>query len=257
MADSNRFRFTKKVLIELEPRGKQYRVRDNKTPHLTLLVTPTGFKGFYWYGRRDGKPTKTKIGDFPAWTIEQARTRCNELNAPAGTHTTTRGLLTFGALFEQYWAEHAILEKAESSRAHDRRQYERFLAGWTERKAAKLTKQDVLKLQSKVANKNGKVSANRLISLVKKVFNHAIDRDRLASNPAFTVKKYTEKARERYLQGDELPRFFQALTDFENQDVADYVRLSLFIGARQSNILAMRWDELDLKAGSRWCPCPL
>ena len=68
-------------------------------------------------------------------------------------------------------------------------------------------------------------------------------------NPCRSVKMFKEYSRDRFLQPEELERFFQAV-ELErtegNPDISDYLLLSLFTGARRSNVLAMQWTELDL-----------
>ena len=54
------------------------------------------------------------------------------------------------------------------------------------------------------------------------------------------VKKFKEKSRDRFLHPDELPQFFESLNAEENDNIRDYVYISLFTGARKSNVLAMR-----------------
>jgi hypothetical protein len=46
------------------------------------------------------------------------------------------------------------------------------------------------------------------------VFNKAIEYGSWdKTNPALGIKKFKEKSRDRFLQADELPRFFQAVTE--------------------------------------------
>lgn len=66
------------------------------------------------------------------------------------------------------------------------------------------------------------------------------------ANPARGIKSYPENERERFIQSDELPRFFQALAEEENPDMRDYFLISLLTGARKSNVLAMRWADVNL-----------
>lgn len=63
-------------------------------------------------------------------------------------------------------------------------------------------------------------------------------------NPVI-VKKYKEKSRDRFLQAHELQAFFKAVADETNEKIRDYVLISLLTGARQANVLAMRWEEID------------
>jgi integrase len=249
---STRFRFNKTSLAKLEPTEKRYQVYDTLCPGLILRVTETGLKVFYRQGRVNGQSRRIKIGPFPTLSVDKARDICQEMNGNIVTGNapnSNRGGLTFGDLWTSYWSEHATVKKAKSSQDHDEWQWKKFLKSrWATRKAVDIAKADVVELQTKIAKNNGKVTANRVLSLVKKMYNHAIDKERLKDNPADRVKKYREHSRKRFLQGDELPRFFKALDNFDNPDVADFWRVCLFTGARQANVLEMRWREIDFSS---------
>jgi integrase len=49
------------------------------------------------------------------------------------------------------------------------------------------------------------------------------------------------------VQPGEIPVLFAALDQHNNQSFADFIRISLFVGARRGNVQAMRWDEVDLE----------
>jgi len=71
-------------------------------------------------------------------------------------------------------------------------------------------------------------------------------------NPAGGFDKFKSASRERFVQSDEVQKFFAALDSIEmDPDFRDYVFLSIFTGARRGNILRMRWDELSADGG-RW-----
>ena len=42
---------------------------------------------------------------------------------------------------------------------------------------------------------------------------------------------------------------YSALAEEENESARDYILLSLLTGARKSNVLAMRWDQINLEVG--------
>jgi integrase len=42
-----------------------------------------------------------------------------------------------------------------------------------------------------------------------------------------------------------LPRIFKALEEEQNEIAKDYIYISLYTGARKSNILEMRWDQIN------------
>lgn len=58
------------------------------------------------------------------------------------------------------------------------------------------------------------------------------------------MKKFKEKSRNRFLHPDELPSFFASLNAEENSTIKDYVYISLLTGARKSNVLTMRWEDI-------------
>ena len=66
-----------------------------------------------------------------------------------------------------------------------------------------------------------------------------------SENPATGIRKFKEKARDRFLQPHEMPVFFEALDNEPNIIARDYILLSLLTGARKANVMAMRWEEID------------
>ena len=64
-------------------------------------------------------------------------------------------------------------------------------------------------------------------------------------NPWNAIKQYKIRARERFLLPSELERFFAAVNSLKNTTMRDYIKLSLMTGARQANVLGMRWEDID------------
>ncbi|MBZ0187443.1 MAG: site-specific integrase [Candidatus Obscuribacterales bacterium] len=62
-----------------------------------------------------------------------------------------------------------------------------------------------------------------------------------------------KKTLDRVLQADEFERFFLTLNG-EEEDFRDFVMLTLFTGARKSNVLSMSWQHINLKSGSWTIP---
>ena len=74
------------------------------------------------------------------------------------------------------------------------------------------------------------------------------------SNPCRHIKRYKEKKRKRYLNGDELERLGRVLEQVEADGsafppVVAAIRLLIFTGARLSEILHLRWEDVDLQKG--------
>ncbi len=62
---------------------------------------------------------------------------------------------------------------------------------------------------------------------------------------------FKEQSRDRFLQTDELPKFFEAIKAEPSELVRDFFLLALFTGARRGNVAAMKWADLDLEL-SQW-----
>src|SRR5262249_5238136 len=72
--------------------------------------------------------------------------------------------------------------------------------------------------------------------------------------PARGIKKFREHDRDRFLQSDELPRFFAALDAEPNEHYRHLFLVALLTGVRRGNVLAMRWDQLHLDAATWTLP---
>jgi integrase len=93
-----------------------------------------------------------------------------------------------------------------------------------------------------------------LLALVSSIFTEARNWGlHHGDNPARGIQKVAEYARTRLLErrNGELVRFRQALQAETDGDLRLYLMLRLYNGVRESNILSMRWADLDLGQG-RW-----
>lgn len=113
-----------------------------------------------------------------------------------------------------------------------------------------ITRQDVSKLHHSLRAKP--YMANRVLAVLGKLFNLAefwgYRPDR--SNPCLHVKKYHEEKRERMLSAEELGRLGEALNAYDGSPyVVAALKLLVFTGARLSEILALRWEQVDFERG--------
>ena len=131
----------------------------------------------------------------------------------------------------------------------DERQYKTFLKPWEHRKLSSIRKADVQALHAKVGEKNGRYAANRLLALIRAMFNKAPDMGFTGSNPTTGIKKFPEEKRDRFLHGDELKKFFDALSQEPDPLFRDFFMVSLLTGARRANVQAMQWQDIDFQAG--------
>lgn len=259
MADSpTEFAFTEARIRSLSiPENGKVFYSDAKTRGLKLCTYASGAKSFLLYRRVMGRPERIFIGKWPGITVEQARKVGDRINGqiaegknPAEERRQTRLEGSFGNLFERYLELHARPHKQPRSVIEDQRNYQCHLSGWATRRLSSITRRDVERLHAGLAKEHGIYTANRVLALVSTMFNKAINWGWQGVNPCKGVKKFREESRERFLTEAEMPRLLRALADEPNQDFRDFILLDLLTGARRSNILAMRWEEIDFTAAT-------
>jgi integrase len=249
--------FTKKTLSALplpESKKRSY-VYDSRESSLLVQVTATGRKTFQVYRWHKTKPVRITLGTFPDMTIEQARKATQKVKSdianginPADEKRKARQEMTFKELFEIYMDRHSRPRKRTWQEDLDK--FETYLKPLGRKRLPEIKKNHISALHSKIG-KEHKVTANRVLALVSSVFGRAIEYGLWEGvNPCLGIRKFPEKSRDRFLQADELPRFFKALNEEPNETLRDYIFISLLTGARRSNVLSMRWNELNLEQGT-------
>ena len=98
--------------------------------------------------------------------------------------------------------------------------------------------------------------ANRIVKILSKMFSLAEAWDRIppGRNPCRSVRCYKERSRERFLTPEEFGRLGRVLRDVEADGsvwppAIAALRLLMLTGCRKSEILTLRWDDVDRTAG--------
>ena len=263
MPSSKTFKFTKTRLIELPPaKGKsRYRVFDTEVRGFNLLVTKTGYKSFYLNRVINGKTERIFIGPFPILSVEQGRMRAEVLAGeialgedPQEARRQKNKELTLGQLMEEYLEQHA--KKKNKSWKYDEQQFSRNASQWADRKISTITRKQINSLHTRLKEERGLYSANRLLTLLRTLYNMASKWDLFdGRNPTHGIDKYKEPERQRYITEEEMPIFLKALDAEPDPDFRDYVLLSLFTGLRQCNVLGMMWSQISFMSKTYIIPC--
>ena len=101
------------------------------------------------------------------------------------------------------------------------------------------------------------IGANRLLELLVRLFNFAIDRETLDANPCARVAKPggKESSRDRVLSPDEIRTLWNALDRaWFTEQTAAALRLILITAQRPGEVVSMRREDLDLAEG--WWTIP-
>ncbi len=114
------------------------------------------------------------------------------------------------------------------------------------RRLTDLNRNDVARLHAQVGE-TAPYRANRLVALLRKMFNLARDWGlSVGENPATRIQIFREESRDRFVQPEELPRLFRAIAEESDPSVRAVVLTALLTGARRTEVLTMRWDEVSL-----------
>ena len=200
---------------------------------LTVAVSSTGRKNFVLYRKVAGRPERITIGLYPDLSIEQARDKAEELNGaiargenPGEKRRTIRAEDTLGELFNIYLEHHAKPHK--KTWADDIGLFNNHFNNWRVKKISSIRRMDVVSLHGHIGRFSGKYAANRAIELLSSMFNKAIEWGGWqGQNPAEGIEAFREKKRDRFLQPEELPYFFKALSQEPNETIRDYIAVRL------------------------------
>lgn len=265
----------------LRPGTTPIDVRDTLARGLILTVHPTGRRQFsvrYVFG---GKHKRLVLGEYPRGiTLAKARREAERIRSavrdgadPVAERAAAKAVRTdtVNELAQEYLAKHA--RKFKKSAAEDERILNvEVLPSWRDRSVRDLTRRDVRALIERKADKSP-IMANRLLAVVRKMLNFAVDHDWLDANPAARVQKPApENSRDRVLSADEIRRVWRILSrppstaerpapgrkrDYGATDdplcpispwLAAALKVRLLTGQRGGEVARMRWQDLALPA---------
>jgi len=255
--DENRFEFGKIKIGDLPwpAEGKRATYYDTKAPRLALRVTSKGAKTFYVVKRVGAEVVWIKLGAFPDMTVENARKEAERIlgsfahgQNPAEARRASKIEPTFADFFKEYGERHG---KKKRSWSTDESIYNNHLEKpLAKRKLSAITRETISRILSDLekAGKSGG-TVNNVRALISSVYGRAIEWGYASANPVVGTKTRAKVKRDRFLQSDELPRFFKSLAEEPNETLRDYILMALLTGARRSNLLAMRWRDVNLAEG--------
>ena len=258
---TKRFNFTEKAIASLSipSNGKQEIYYDDGQVGLCLINSYGGTKTYFSYLKFQGRPQRTKIGRAGEIKLIEARAKARELRALADKGTNPGKErnemlkdMTLKQFFDNvYVPKYSVINKKPKTQAKDKTVFMNNLVSLHNRKMLSITHQELDWLHNKIKLDVSEFTANRAIALLKHMYNKAIDwgfpKDH--GNPAQGVKMFKEKSRERFLLPDELRRLYKALEEEPNIIFKNFVLLALYIGQRKSNLLSLRWSNINLELG--------
>jgi len=257
--------------------GKKTRYRIEGTPGLWLYVGPTGVRT--WYARYQIGSGRTRqerwfrIGDAKSVELAKAIERAKSIDAevdvddrdPHAERSLRRAdSMTVGELYREWHARYAVPKLARAHtddttfRCHVEPQF-------AKRKVRELTRIELGRFRDTVAKKATPNTSNRVMVLLSRVFNWAMDEGLIEFNPVARLRKAAQrKPRERILSEDGIRTFWNALAAMETMSgdhmaraekgrmlsppTRSILRLLLLTGQRRGEVVEARKSELELES---------
>jgi integrase len=250
-------KLTKKFVESITPHEiNELLLWDTELKGFGIRIFPTGRRTYFvQYRNQYGHTRRKKIGVHGTITAELAREEAKKIlgdvakgRDPSKEAQKARTNPTLQDLATEYLDIHARGKKRLKSYKEDQRMLIRvILPRLGEKKVEELTPLDLQYLHSHL--KNTPYVANRVMALLHKMFNLAVQWKWVKSNPATGIKKYKEYKRDRWLKDEEMEKLWNVLDQYPGHVTAYAFKFLLITGARKGEVLNATWDQFDLENG--------
>jgi integrase len=254
---------TPKTIDAAKPRDKSYHLTDGGGLYVEVL--PSGSKVWRFKYHLDRKREKVTLGGYPAFSIKEARDRHEEMRAliehgqsPAAVKQSAavdRRLENERAIsfktFAERWIEETMFYRSAGYRAQTIRWLEHYVyPAIGAMPLGDVRPADVLPIVE--ARRETAVTAERIRTVIQQIFNHAIRKLLVTSNPAAGLRGVITRPKvenHRHLSEKELAAFWRAI-DKQGAHITTLqaAKLLLLTMARKSELLRSKWPEFDLDA---------
>jgi integrase len=246
--------------------GRPTLVWDSELRGFGLRVYPTGARSFvYRYTSPETDRRRLVVlGEYGALTVHKARTKAERYRGrllegedPAPERKPSEKPPTMKAFagiyvdrMEQRWSEKTLQEYRRQLRKH-------LKPAFGPRRLDTITRADVAALLDRIAKDSGPYESNRVGALLRAMFNRAAVWGFVPEghvNPARAIERRKETSRERWLRPDEVGKLMEAVGKAADIAFRAYVPLLLLTGMRKSELLRLRWEDIDFAAGEALLP---
>ncbi len=226
---------------------------DDEIPGLGVRVYPSGKKAFILSYRVNNRKHLLTLGSFGILTLDQARKMARQEHVkildnvnPLDKRRQLSKEQTVKALCEAYLSRYAKIHK-KTWREDERRIYRHILPKWGSHIVKSINRTDITAFHAQLG-KTAPYEANRILRLLSKIFELAGQWgfvDEMSPNPAKNIRLFKEEKRDRWLKPTEVPLLIEAIDQESNKIAAQAIWLYLLTGARKSELLQAKWEDID------------
>ena len=252
---ARKVRLTDAAVRKLRPGNTEYIVRDNRIAGLGVRVRPSGHRSFVWHGTVNGRALRTTIGSTALMTVKEARTACRALldgshplcsEDPAGRAAVP----LFRDFVMEDWlpARRGHCSQGWGERV-DRMIRTRLLPTFGALRLDRIGRPHVERWFDNMSRKTPG-AANIALVVLRQIVSAAKVAGHVGNDPVAGVRPNPGKKMTRFLSAEEIARLHRTLDRLVEERTsrrpqADAIRLLLLTGCRKSEILTLRWSEVD------------
>lgn len=257
----SKIHFTARAVDSIKAASVQKEYFDESLVGFSLRVSPLRVRTWNYLYRHQGRLRRLKLGRYPDLSLVDARRKAIEARGlvakgsdPAASKDAERLSGTFRELTSEYLEKYSRPNKRTAS--EDERMIEKdFLPIWGSRKLSSLTSREIRQHLESIATRGKRgVIANHCLSLLRTMFDFAVDHELLKVNPCARMKRLVKtQVRDRVLTTAEIATLWTSL-DSDTPLHAAVLRTQLLTAQRIGEVMSMRWVDLDLTEG--WWTIP-
>jgi len=220
---------------------------------------PSGTKSWFFIYRFEGKRCFLPLGKYPTMSLADASREFerhwqvfasgkNPATVEEDKKIELEAAPTVKKLAEEYIERHAMANK--KSWQEDQRILEKEVyPAWGKKKAQDITKRHVNDLLDKVVDRGSPQTANNIFKIIRKMFNWAVEKDRLKISPCLGVKAPAAiTVKDRVLSAAEIKTFWNSLDNPDTSmtvEVRHAIKLILLTAQRPGEVSGMHSQEID------------
>lgn len=234
---------------------------DPTRPGFRMQVKKAGKEWVYRYKSPvDSKDKYIFIGAYPDMELGEAREQWKRLKnqRDKGVDPKMRvedekaGSVSVKELSQRYIAEYAKVKK-RSWKEDDRQLFFDLIPRYGIKQATELTRDDVEDMLNEVMERGSPRSAEKLLAVCRKMFNHAIKKrwvPGLSDNPCQYIELDKRDTSSTHLTEAQIKAFMISLASVgEREEIKQIFLLQFQAVARISEVCELPWSEIDLEHG--------
>ena len=247
---AKRQRLTDSGVARLKPATREYTVWDTRHAGLGARVRPSGHRSFVYCRKGDGGARRIALGSAALTSVDDARGRCRAIDmGERPVHNDGNTVPTFGEFVAGPGRVCLDRCKPSTQKAERWALRARLLPTFGLLPLDRITRARVTRWFDEYS-RTAPGGANHVLGLLGRILNHAVACGHLQTNPTRGVKPNPRPKLTRFLSHEEVQRLHRALDHFaatqpSRAPQVDIIRLLLLTGCRKSEIITLRWQDVD------------